>query len=341
MKIGLLHRPVQRQAARGGGRLRRRSRLRDGRARRLARDRTTSTRTALPRIPPTGRASRRCSPTAGIEISALSNHLFSQMVLPFSDASLDEWAGTSDKEEMVKLGTEHIIKTAEVASELEIPTVCGFFGSTVWESWYIWPPQRLAIYEEGWELFVERWSPILDRFKELGVRFAHEVPPDRDRLQRLHGRGGDQAARPRRLGLQLRSEPPDLADDRPGRLHQEVRQPDLPRPREGLGAPEGHPAHRRRHEHRLVAAPRPRRPLPRTGLGRRRVEARHDGPARGRLRLRALVRARGSGHVRGGRLRAVHPVPEAADHQEAARARLHGLVAAHSSRPEAKGETHG
>jgi hypothetical protein len=84
------------------------------------------------------------------------------MVLPFQDASLDEWAGTSDKEEMVKLGTEHILKTAEVASELEIKTVVGFFGSTVWESWYIWPPQRLKIYEEGWDLFVERWNPILD-----------------------------------------------------------------------------------------------------------------------------------------------------------------------------------
>ncbi len=113
----------------------------------------------------------------GIEISALSNHLSSQMVLPFKDASLDEWAGTSDKEEMWKFGREHTIKTAQVASALEIETVVGFFGSTVWESWYIWPPQRLEIYEEGWELFLERWDPILDEFKKLGVRFAHEVHP--------------------------------------------------------------------------------------------------------------------------------------------------------------------
>ena len=113
----------------------------------------------------------------GIEISGLSNHLFSQMVLPFGDASLDEWAGTSDKEEMVKLGTEHIIKTAAVASEMEIGVVNGFFGSTVWESWYIWPPQRLDIYEKGWDLWEERWSPILDKFKEYGVKFAHEVHP--------------------------------------------------------------------------------------------------------------------------------------------------------------------
>ena len=36
--------------------------------------------------------------------------------------------------------------------------VNGFFGSTVWESWYMWPPQRLKSYEDGWDLFVERWK---------------------------------------------------------------------------------------------------------------------------------------------------------------------------------------
>ena len=39
----------------------------------------------------------------GIEISALSNHLSSTMVLPVGDSSLDEWAGTSDKDEMMAL----------------------------------------------------------------------------------------------------------------------------------------------------------------------------------------------------------------------------------------------
>ena len=223
----------------------------------------------------------------GIMISALSNHLSSQMVLPFSDASLDEWAGTSDKEEMVRFGTEHIIKTAEVASELEVPVVCGFFGSTVWESWYIWPPQRLAIYEQGWDLFVERWTPILDRFKELGVKFAHEVHPTEIAYNVYTAREAIKRLDARRLGLQLRSQPPGVADDRPRRLHQGVRRPHPPRPRQGLGAAEGHPAHRRRHGHRLVAAQGPRRPLPRPGLGRRRVAPHHDRAARGRLRLRA------------------------------------------------------
>src|SRR5207253_596265 len=97
----------------------------------------------------------------------------------FNDKPLEEVADYAAGlgYEMVKLGTDHIIKTARVASELEVPVVNGFFGSTVWESWYIWPPQRLAIYEQGWDLFVERWNPILDEFAKLGVRFAHEVHP--------------------------------------------------------------------------------------------------------------------------------------------------------------------
>ena len=58
--------------------------------------------------PAYGKSVKKLLADRGLEISSLSNHLFSQMVLPFKDASLDEWAGTSDKEEMVKLGTEHI-----------------------------------------------------------------------------------------------------------------------------------------------------------------------------------------------------------------------------------------
>ena len=267
----------------------------------------------------------------GLEISALSNHLFSQMVLPFNDASLDEWAGTSDKEEMVKLGTEHILKTARVASELEIETVVGFFGSTVWESWYIWPPQRLKIYEEGWDLFVERWNPILDEFAKLGVRFAHEVHPTEiaynvytaeEAIKRLGRDDWGFNFDPSHLIWQMID---------PVVFIKKFGIADLPRPREGLGAPEGHPPHRRRHRDRLVAARRPRRPLSRPRLGRRGVAAGDDGAARGRLRLRALVRARGPGHVGGGRLRAVHPVPQAADHQEAAGPGS-GLVAGVSTR---------
>lgn len=115
----------------------------------------------------------------GLEISALADHLSAQQVLPPIDASFDDWSPVADqgKDAMVAYGREHLLKSARVASELEVPVVNGFFGSTVWGSWYSWPPKHIEIYDQGWELFVERWSPILDEFKKLGVKFAHEVHP--------------------------------------------------------------------------------------------------------------------------------------------------------------------
>lgn len=115
----------------------------------------------------------------GLQISALSDHLSAQAVLPPIDASWDDWSPVAGegKDAMAAYGREHLLKSARVASELEVPIVNGFFGSTVWGSWYSWPPKHIEIYEEGWELFAERWNPILDEFNTLGVRFAHEVHP--------------------------------------------------------------------------------------------------------------------------------------------------------------------
>jgi sugar phosphate isomerase/epimerase len=113
----------------------------------------------------------------GLAISALSDHVSAHMMLPPADGSLEPWPGTNDQEELWRQGKERLLATARWASELEVPVVCGFFGSTVWESWYMWPPTRLEIYARGWEIFVERWSPVLDEFAALGVRFAHEVHP--------------------------------------------------------------------------------------------------------------------------------------------------------------------
>ena len=200
--------------------------------------------------PPYAKGVKKMLADRGIEISALSNHLFSQMVLPFNDASLDEWAGTSDKEEMVKLGTRAHHQDGRGRVRARDPDGL-----------------RLLRLDRVGELVHLAAAAPRDLRRGLGaLRRALEPDPrplqgarrpvrargatrPRSPTTSITARGGDQAARPRRLGLQLRSEPPGLADDRPGRLHQEVRRPHLPRPREGLGAAEGHPAHRRRHGH--------------------------------------------------------------------------------------------
>ena len=112
-----------------------------------------------------------------LEISAISNHLEGQLVLGPLDESTDDWAPTKDPEEKVKYGIERMKKTAQAAAALEVPVVCGFTGSHVWEKWYIFPPKNEEIYERGWELFAERWNEILDEFDKWGVKFALEVHP--------------------------------------------------------------------------------------------------------------------------------------------------------------------
>lgn len=124
-----------------------------------------------------GKNLKKMLASRGLTISALSDHLSSQQVLPPNDASFDDWSPVKDKQEMYEYGRDHLLRTARAASDLEIPVVNGFFGSTVWGSWYTWPPKHLEIYNQGWDLFVERWNPILDEFAKLGVKFAHETHP--------------------------------------------------------------------------------------------------------------------------------------------------------------------
>ena len=113
-----------------------------------------------------------------LTISALANHLEGQLVLGPHDATTDVWAkeGTSPNEK-IRYGTRRLQDTARAAALLGVPVVSGFTGSSVWGQWYIFPPDNEKAYEEGFELFAERWNPILDTFRQEGVRFALEVHP--------------------------------------------------------------------------------------------------------------------------------------------------------------------
>ena len=113
----------------------------------------------------------------GLEISCVSNHLDGQLVLGPLDRSTDDWAPVTDPDEKVRFGTERTKLAARVASELEVTCVAGFVGSHVWGHWYNHDPAMVELYEAGWDLFAERWNPILDVYREQGVRFGLEVHP--------------------------------------------------------------------------------------------------------------------------------------------------------------------
>jgi len=112
----------------------------------------------------------------GLIISALSNHLEGQLILGPHDESTDEWfKGTP--EEKIKYGIERLKKTIEAASQLDVNVVNSFTGIPNWSAWYIFPPSYEKIYEGYWELFKERWLPILDYAKDHGVKIAFETHP--------------------------------------------------------------------------------------------------------------------------------------------------------------------
>lgn len=111
----------------------------------------------------------------GLIISALSNHPEGQIILgPYGEDTDAIYKGT--KEEKIAFGTERMIKTAQAANALEIPVVCGFLGCENFGRFFNWPTSK------GWgkmeQAFVELWGPILDKFSEYGVKFAHEPHPN-------------------------------------------------------------------------------------------------------------------------------------------------------------------
>ena len=124
--------------------------------------------------------------------------------------------------------------TARAAQKLGVKVVNGFTGSSIWHLLYSFPPVSDAMIDDGFKLLAERWNPILDVFKECGVKFGLEVHPTEIAFDLYSAETALEGARPPpRVRLQLRPQPPALADGRPGRVHPGLPRPDLPRPRQG------------------------------------------------------------------------------------------------------------
>jgi sugar phosphate isomerase/epimerase len=111
----------------------------------------------------------------GLSISALSNHADSLLIMgPYGVDTDGIYKGT--KEEKIRFGTESLLRTAQAANALEVPVVCGFTGVENFGRYFPFP------YAQGWEVmeteFVEKFTPILDKFREYGVKFAVEPHPN-------------------------------------------------------------------------------------------------------------------------------------------------------------------
>jgi sugar phosphate isomerase/epimerase len=110
-----------------------------------------------------------------LSISALSNHADSFLIMGPTGIETD-FIYKGSAQEKIKHGTESLIQTAQAASALGVPVVVGYPGVENWGRFFFFP------YGQGWseyeEQFVERFTPILDKFKEYGVKFAIEPHPN-------------------------------------------------------------------------------------------------------------------------------------------------------------------
>lgn len=113
---------------------------------------------------------------------AISNHLVGQAVCDPIDARHKSilppkvW-GDGNKEGVRKRAAQEMVNTAKAAAKLGVSVVNGFTGSSVWHKLYFFPPTTTAEIDKGFDDFAKRWTPILDEFDKVHVRFALEVHP--------------------------------------------------------------------------------------------------------------------------------------------------------------------
>ncbi|MBK5262208.1 MAG: sugar phosphate isomerase/epimerase [Peptostreptococcaceae bacterium] len=111
---------------------------------------------------------------------AIGAHIIGQCVGDSPDPRLDGFAPAKyagQPEEIKAWAIEQMKKVAVVARKMDVGVVTGFVGSPIWKYLYSFPQTTEEMVEEGYNEIVRQWTPILDVFKENGIKFALEVHP--------------------------------------------------------------------------------------------------------------------------------------------------------------------
>jgi sugar phosphate isomerase/epimerase len=113
---------------------------------------------------------------------AISSHLVGQCICDPIDGRHKSilparlW-GDGDPEGVRQRCAEEMKNTARAARKFGVDVVNGFTGSSVWGMFYFFPPTSQADIDKGYEDFANRWLPILEVFKDEGIKFGLEVHP--------------------------------------------------------------------------------------------------------------------------------------------------------------------
>ncbi len=122
---------------------------------------------------------------SGLEISELSTHLQGQLVAvhPAYDQMFDAFAPESLKgkpKDRTEWAKSQVLAAAKASRHLGIDVMASFSGALVWPFMYPWPQRPQGLVETGFEELANRWLPILDECRELGVSVCYEIHPGED-----------------------------------------------------------------------------------------------------------------------------------------------------------------
>jgi sugar phosphate isomerase/epimerase len=117
-----------------------------------------------------------------LKLFSISTHLVGQAVCDNPDSRhrgmlSDSIWGDGQPEGIRQRAAAEVIKTAEVAKMLGLKVVNGFTGSSIWHLNYSFPAVSHEMIQAGYDDFAKRWTPILDAYQKLGIKYALEVHP--------------------------------------------------------------------------------------------------------------------------------------------------------------------
>lgn len=117
-----------------------------------------------------------------LQCFAISTHLVGQAVCDNIDSRNlgilpPDVVGDGEPEGVKKRAAQKVADTARAAAKFGVSQVNGFTGSSIWHMLYSFPPNDWKTIEKGYEDFANRWNPIMDVFKQEGVKWGLEVHP--------------------------------------------------------------------------------------------------------------------------------------------------------------------
>jgi sugar phosphate isomerase/epimerase len=116
----------------------------------------------------------------GLKCEAIAAHIIGQCVGDYNDPRLNNFAPAELADQPDKIrewGIENMKYAAIAAKNIGAHIVTGFTGSEIWKWFYSFPQTTKEMIDEGYKKIYDLWYPILDVFRENGIKFALEVHP--------------------------------------------------------------------------------------------------------------------------------------------------------------------